>query len=286
MSKPSQETLERLNAFLDSLPAEVKGKCVLCNETLTHFVKKAEAETGAPTASVTRELANRVNEGAAPGDVVSGKKLQDRVRYHSGADKVGNSEDKPNTKPEDTCADRTDKTEPKPKECPICKSVYPGNNEHCPNKCEKATTEKPEALDAQHFCFEAVGKLRSIPQDDTKKITELMRVLDYIIEQIRESDDSDALSQVANKLAPYNDHKEPPDLPNCRGRKFSTEERDDILFRVEKLFPGEGRLVGWDRAGILNKIGLKRKGGQSLWTPKDVRENLRHAKTRRDDRIK
>jgi len=80
MSRVTQETLNKLHAFLDSLDPEVKGKCALCNETLTHIVKMAEVQTGAGTATVTRELAARVNEGAAPGDVVSGEKLRLKVR--------------------------------------------------------------------------------------------------------------------------------------------------------------------------------------------------------------
>lgn len=265
MPRVSQETMEKLNDFLNSLPAEARSKCALCNETLTHIVKRAEAETGAPTATVTKALANRVNDGAAPGDVVSGKKLQDKVRYHSGADKVGNSEDKPI---------------PKSKECPICGSVYPGDNEHCPNKCEKAAAEKPEVLDARHFCFQAVGKLHSIPQDDTSKVPELLRVLDYIIEQIHDSGDSDALANCASKFKSYIDHEKPPGLPNCRGRMLSTEERDDILLQAEKLYPGKND--GWKRACALNEAGLKcgRGNKASIWTPKVFRDNLRHAKNR------
>lgn len=95
MGRVNQETLSKLRDFLDSLPAEVKGKCALCNETLTHIVKKAEVETGAGTATVTRALADNINEGAADGDRVSGKQLQFRARYHEGKDKVGNSNNTP-----------------------------------------------------------------------------------------------------------------------------------------------------------------------------------------------
>ena len=47
------------------------------------------------TATVTRELANRINETAAAGDRVSGGQLQDRVRYREGAVKMGNSHNNP-----------------------------------------------------------------------------------------------------------------------------------------------------------------------------------------------
>lgn len=84
MGRVSQETLDRLNAFIASLPSEAKKKCSLCNETLTHIVKQAEAQTGAGTRTVCRALADSHNEGAAPADVVSGDQLQDRVRQKEG----------------------------------------------------------------------------------------------------------------------------------------------------------------------------------------------------------
>jgi len=61
MSRVTQETLNKLHAFLDSLDPEVKGKCALCNETLTHIVKMAEVQTGAGTATVARKLADDIN---------------------------------------------------------------------------------------------------------------------------------------------------------------------------------------------------------------------------------
>lgn len=91
MARVSKETIKKLNEFFDTLPTDARNKCALCNETLTHIVKLAEAQTGAPTATVTRELASRVNDGAAPGDVVSGERLRDRVRVNSG-EKVSGTE--------------------------------------------------------------------------------------------------------------------------------------------------------------------------------------------------
>ena len=72
MARVSQETIEKLNAFIDSLPEEAKNKCALCNETLTHIVKQAEAQTGAGTATVTKVLSEKLNDGAADGDRVFG----------------------------------------------------------------------------------------------------------------------------------------------------------------------------------------------------------------------
>ena len=266
MAKVSQETLKKLNDFLDSLPSEAQSKCSLCNETLVHLVKTAEVETGAGTATVTRELANRINDGAAPGDKVSGNALRNRVQNAEGI----------------KCSDRADKQEPKPKpkECPVCGSVYPCDHKHCPNGCEKAAVEKPDAYDARHFCFQAAGNLRSIPKDDANKVTELTRVFDFLIGQIRESGDVGALADCANKLVSYIDHKRALGLAHC-SRKLSTEDRDNILFKVEKLYPGKND--GWKRACALNEVGLKcGKKKDSPWTPTEVRNNLRHAKIRQD----
>ena len=84
MPRVSQETLDKLKVFIDSLPDEARNKCALCNETLTHIVKRAEVETGAGTATVTRELANRINETSAPGDRVSDQALKQKVMRHEG----------------------------------------------------------------------------------------------------------------------------------------------------------------------------------------------------------
>ena len=82
MPRVSEQTIEKLNEFFDTLPAEAKSKCALCNETLTHIVKMAEVETGAGTATVTRVLSDKINDGAAAGDRVSGSQLRQRVRYN------------------------------------------------------------------------------------------------------------------------------------------------------------------------------------------------------------
>jgi ribosomal protein L44E len=100
MASVSKEALDRLNYFFEALPKEVRNKCALCNETLTHIVKTAEVETGAGTATVTRELAKRINEGAAPGDQVSGGALRHRVQRAEGA----------------ICSNRANKLEPKNKQ--------------------------------------------------------------------------------------------------------------------------------------------------------------------------
>ena len=84
MPRVSQETLDKLDAFIDSLPDEARSKCMLCTQTLTHIFKKAEVETGAGTATVARRFAEKHNETAAPGDRVSDIALRDKVRRSEG----------------------------------------------------------------------------------------------------------------------------------------------------------------------------------------------------------
>jgi hypothetical protein len=99
MGRVSAEALKKLNDFILSLPEDARSKCALCNETLTHIVKQAEAQTGAGTATVTRVLSERINEGAAPGDRVSGEQLRQKALRHTGerfdkcADRTNNPDD-------------------------------------------------------------------------------------------------------------------------------------------------------------------------------------------------
>ena len=81
MPRVSEETINKLQEFIESLPDYARNKCALCNETLTHIVKQAEAQTGAGTATVTRELAARIDEDAAPGVKPDGDRLRKRVEY-------------------------------------------------------------------------------------------------------------------------------------------------------------------------------------------------------------
>lgn len=84
MGRVSAETIRRLNEFIDSLPEEARGKCALCNQTLTHIVKQAEAQIEAGTKAITRALAEKINETAAPQDRVTPDMLRDRVRRTAG----------------------------------------------------------------------------------------------------------------------------------------------------------------------------------------------------------
>ena len=105
------DTLAKIRDFFDGLTGEAKSKCALCNETLTHIVKMAEVETGAGTATVTKVLAEQINDVAVEGDRVSEHTLRDRVRRHSGQkDESGRfaqksqNQDAPTVKPVATCS--------------------------------------------------------------------------------------------------------------------------------------------------------------------------------------
>ena len=69
MPRVSEETIKKLDDFINSLPQEARSKCALCSETLTHIVKMAEVQTGAGTATVARVLSEKINENAAPVDM-------------------------------------------------------------------------------------------------------------------------------------------------------------------------------------------------------------------------
>jgi hypothetical protein len=174
MSRVTQETLEKLSNFLDSLDPEVKGKCALCNETLTHIVKLAEVQTGAGTATVTRALAARVNEGAAPGDVVSGEALKERVRQREGLNnsKIRNPDNKPNDQPKQ-------KEAPAPFKEPL--GVFETNDQP-QEKNDNASV--PGQSTASQFSRMAISQLRQIRRDDQKRKKALIEVRSYIDKQL------------------------------------------------------------------------------------------------------
>jgi len=89
MARNTQDQLQKLKTFMDSLPDEARSKCSLCTTTLTHIVKQAEAETGVGTATVTRALAEQINETALPADRVTEGQLRDRVRRSAGEKESG-----------------------------------------------------------------------------------------------------------------------------------------------------------------------------------------------------
>lgn len=92
MAAVSAEAIRKLHEFIESLPEEARSKCSLCNQTLTHIVKQAEAQTGAGTRTVTRMLAEKINETAAPADQVTPEGLRQRALETAGEkDRTGSN---------------------------------------------------------------------------------------------------------------------------------------------------------------------------------------------------
>ena len=147
MPRVSSETLEKLEAFIDSLPAEARGKCALCTETLTHIVKTAEVETGAGTATVTRVLSEKINETAAPADRVSEQALRRRVQR--------NEED----------------NRPKRADTPPAAGT---------NKQGFICTETNPVSDAMRFASARIAQLESIKKDDPKRADAFRRVKTWL----------------------------------------------------------------------------------------------------------
>ena len=86
MGRVSKEVLELVIAAVSDLPKEIKSKCALCNDTLTHHVTSIQAKTGAGLETVTNELTKQYNQQALPGDGVSGTAFKARVQHKTGAD--------------------------------------------------------------------------------------------------------------------------------------------------------------------------------------------------------
>lgn len=149
MPRVRREAIERLNEFISSLGAETKGKCALCTQTLTHLTKTAEAKTGAPTATVTRGLADWINEDAAPGDRVSDGALRQRVLNAEGA----------------ICRNPTNKPQPENGQ-PV----------------RKETASQEQCTEAMQFAVIAISQLSRVRSDDPKKEAAFNRVTNWIEE--------------------------------------------------------------------------------------------------------
>ena len=172
-------TLSKLEAFMDSLPQEAKQKCSLCNETLTHIVKQAEVATGAGTATVTRVLAARINEDAAPGDMVTVRALTGRVERHEGKD--GMSPIRGNKQPE-----------------PEDKKMVSGqalNLRVVRHQKKQEFENEPEmnfavlngvVYDAPTFAHTAIAQLERIKKEDPNRVAALVRVKAWIDKQLQE----------------------------------------------------------------------------------------------------
>lgn len=155
MPRVSADSLEKLNNFFESLPSEARSKCALCSETLTHIVKLAEVETGAGTATVTRVLAEKINEDAAPGDRVTPLALRDRVRT----------------------ADQGRRPSQKEKMAQ-CHNNQPPADDYTAE--EKRAIVSGEIFNGQRFANMAIEQLRRIKDDDPDLIAALVRVQEWI----------------------------------------------------------------------------------------------------------
>lgn len=159
MGRVSQDTIDKINAFLDMLPDEATSKCTLCTETLTHIVKQAEAQIGAGTATVTRMIAERHNETAAPLDRVTGTALQFRVRNNEGKTKI---------------ADRNNSGQPYERKETPCSY---GSTE----RREKRYVFDNEAIvgTARYFLLIAIGNMDRIMLDDPGLIDALHEMIEW-----------------------------------------------------------------------------------------------------------
>lgn len=160
MPRVSQETIEKLNAFIESLPTEARNKCAICNETLTHLVKTAEVETGAGTATVTRVLAEKINETAAPGDRVIGEHLRDRVRKQEPVIR----ENIPNNSMTELYPEKEGGTKKPKKKLETNPSIEP----------------QGDCTEAHQFVSIAISQLTRIRKDDPARQSELDRIILWI----------------------------------------------------------------------------------------------------------
>ncbi len=88
MGRVSKKDIKTIVGFIDSLPEEQVSKCSICRETLTHIVTSAQAKTGVGIATITKKLADTLNENAAPQDTVTPRALEERVRRNNGSSPI------------------------------------------------------------------------------------------------------------------------------------------------------------------------------------------------------
>lgn len=168
MGRIAPDTLNKLSAFIESLPEEVRRKCALCNETLVHIVKKIEAETGAGTDTVTRALSNKINEGAATVDRVTPRALESRVRRM----------EKPIPANRGNKSDLVEEA-PKPEsKADPQRELFPDAEPRRPPPLVPPPSEL--ASSAMQFATMAITNLERIQNDDPKKDDALNRVMEWI----------------------------------------------------------------------------------------------------------
>jgi len=176
VGRVSQETIDRLNAFIETLPVEARKKCALCNETLTHIVKHAEVETRAGTATVTRALADKINETAAPQDMITKEQLRGRVQRNDGTVDCTKHANNLIAPKEDTRKESESRTS--------------RINQSAENPKAEEKPQLPAApfSTAKQFSMMAISQLTRIRQEDPQRVAALMEVRDYIDNQLSKED--------------------------------------------------------------------------------------------------
>ena len=165
MGRVSQETISKLNDFIESLPQEARQKCALCNETLTHIVKQAEVQTGAGTATVTKVLSEKMNEGAAPGDQVNGNALRVKVQRQEGiCTNRANKSSSPKPKKEPAYAIATEAmqivvTDPKETISMILEQIGEATTAEIMNESSMVSTECKDRIPDALRILESEGKV-------------------------------------------------------------------------------------------------------------------------------
>ena len=193
MARVSEDTLKKLNAFINSLPTDARNKCALCNETLTHLVKTAEVQTGAGTATVTTALAEKINEGAAMNDQVGDEKLRDRVRKQDESIRenipnsltTGNDKEKGRKKCIECNKNVVMLTRTgnvcKHGRCQTCQKKYSESQKQLKQEVAKEGPKSSWALD---YAEMAISQLERIDKSDPKKVEAFNRVTLWINTQL------------------------------------------------------------------------------------------------------
>lgn len=159
MARVTAVQLYRLQAFFDTLPADQKGKCALCNETLVHIVKQAEAEIGVGTATATKVLAEQINETALPADRVTAGQLRDRVRRSAGEKESGRTAQ----------IKETDRLRPRGEIKDVVAAHF-----------KKGTESR-----ALRFAEQAIGVLENIADDDPDRAEAFGLVASWMLAEVR-----------------------------------------------------------------------------------------------------
>ena len=128
----------------------------------------------------------------------------------------------------------------------------------------------PEYLDlkSDKTTYDYIGQT----PDDTE--SELDDFISRDTEPEPQEDRPDIIDDMGTEL----DLSEVEEIPNCHERNISNEERDQILFTVNELYPGPRNSK--KRVEILNAAGVPLKGERGIWTQKKFTDNLNHARKR------